>query len=564
MKWVLIALIGLLPLVIYTLPDFTSYAATDVGMFYHYGVNESNYVDEYDTINNRVNAIPNFDVLILYAPRIQEIAQGKLASDPYLKEYSNQWSFEQDLIPLYFYGIIAKIIGISWTNALNIIVTGCGVFLLLFFGIRQFIKDEIIAALIAATPLFSFRWLSLLFKHVSNSHILPFLTAYDFVPNGQIVRMPSLSFPLIVLFLSLLLLPRLLEGKDENWKQALIMLLLITNCYIYFYSWTLLGVVLGLLSVYLFITNHKVKWRATIVLILYTLGALPQIINLLLQRTSGEIMYYYGLYTANIGDALNLFWLLALTFITYHFLQKSVKKTLPAMVAGAAIVATALIANIDLILEYPQPDHYLHFFRLLFVAALLVALYNWSQKKWIIIAVYSMVLIPIVLFTALTITLEQPPTTDTVERSDLELFAYLNEHAIDKNVATLALYPNMLIPIYTQSYVFLPNILYSKANLEESMSRYIALTQAHGMTNSEAYEHLKQQKGLYSILLHRLENDKILHEVIDNASGEFKIDYMLITPIERDYGWSGGELVFENTLYSLYLVNSTLQTTMPQ
>ncbi|MFQ5475362.1 MAG: hypothetical protein ACE5DM_06025, partial [Candidatus Nanoarchaeia archaeon] len=315
-KWIIPILIFLIPLLIAQVPVLIQYFHNhDVGIFYYYGITEANYGDEYDLANNRLNAVPFRDEVSLYAPRVKEVSEGKFPSDAHIKEYSDRFILLHDVVPLFLFGTVTRLTSINVAYFVNAFLISILTFVCLLIIFSEYLKDRWTIAAIISAITFHTLAISLVLKRITlNSHISDVLSLTLLRSTPAISKFYNQAFPIALFVLSLVVLKKLIYDEHSIWMRILLMLTLILNAYTYFYNWTYLAAIITMLLIFLVWKKDKEKAKSTaLILFCFLISALPQVIHLLKQNSLPLIeKAYYDIWTFNIGDLINIAFLMTM------------------------------------------------------------------------------------------------------------------------------------------------------------------------------------------------------------------------------------------------------------
>jgi hypothetical protein len=146
--------------------------------------------------------------------------------------------------------------------------------------------------------------------------------------------------------------------------------------------------------------------------------------------------------------------------------------------------------------------------------------------------------------------------------ADREMIRFFNDYGKDKTVLTLSHYSNTLIPIYTDSYVYVPDKLYSLTTPEESVSRYVTACRYFDMLDvcvNMFYNDSLTNYWYKGKIVHQMDMEKAEEILIMSLDDKYMYDYdfILLTPLEMKFAnlnkiEKDNSLVFSNSMYKIY------------
>lgn len=534
----------------------------EISIFNYNNLDNVNIINDIDFKNNRFNSIVRNDEISLYAARVKEVSEGKFPSDPHIKENSNILTYSSDIITLCIHGFTTYLFGLNKSYFVNIFIFGFVAFYLQVVVFSKITKDKLISGIIASIAMFIHPPFNIL-KNYSLGDGLSFDILQILRPEMNSIRFVHITLPLIFFFLTIILFQNI--DKKSSLKKSLVVFFLL-NSLVYFYTWSL---IVGTLIIYVIMlilhrkTIKKEFFLLTSLLItsIYTVG------NLIGENQKNSIdKLKYGIYQYNLGDVFTLLFMLSLTFAAYYLLNKN-KRTKFNLLLVSVLTASSLALSIDILISFPQPTHYSHYFRIMFLNIILSLAFIKLKKiteykycKYLYLLLYSGV---IILFFIVGSYWNSFSTEDSKVRLEQnKMFNFMKNKLSEKTILTMNYYYNTMIPIHSNSYTVIPNILFSKVTINESINRFTFTGKELNLNkNILKKELIDDSKSNYRYqLVHFMKNYSLIEEIFENSYASnitFEYDYILVTPLERPYFKvnKSHDIIYIDKLHTIYKVN---------
>lgn len=453
----------------------------------------------------------NEDEAQIYAPRIAEVAEGKLFfGDTALKEHENEPMFLPVSGSIVF-GMIARLTGIEWLWILTTILIPAILFLF-FFVIARLLTGSIPIAFASSFLLIFFREIASRFPFydfhqfkVFITHFLPYVVSGIYNTRLEFHRIESPLWTWLVLALFYFFFVLVIRS-EKKWPIVPAALLYGLEFYTYLYDWIAVSLVLGIFFVAsLAVGERKLAGKTAIIMFgglifssyywisQWKVMHLPQFQEFI-NRAGLEVgrVFRWSLwpnYLAWIGAGA--FSLLYAKRNTGNPYGNNISGS--ALLAGSTFLAVVLALNIQIFTGYvPQPDHFLRhsFAFLLWGAYLIFGKILWDRFRPVELKsyFYALIFIAVILVFARSVQIQigyasHNFTQYTIPSAVEESFSWMRkELPPDSIVLTPSLVNTAHLLIFTPAKTFLPSTgVITLASDKELVERYIIAAKLFGI-----------------------------------------------------------------------------------
>ncbi len=442
---------------------------------------------------------PTLDELASYGARIREVMDGHWRDgDAFVWEYKGTTSMWGNAFLGMLLGAVARLAALN--NPSPLFVWGDFLFpammVLAVFGlVRRWVRESVFAGLVAFAVLTFPNIGSLRLGHFSRGIIASFEVVqrlFDFWLVRVAIPAPGLLF----LFLFLWMWTRMWEGRWRLPAMLFAGLSLGITIHVYFFYGVFAWVVAGLLLVgACLLRRWQFALRAGVAMAVAAVVALPYGLGLLAARTLPQAAELQARVGVELGRSprVSLFalGLVCVLLPTLAFLATRLSRRRSAMVLAAALLATLVVQNIQLVTGITvQPDHWGSRVNVYAYALALWIAFAWGVeylrlsptrlRRWSIVGLATVVFLTGLV--RISAAIEEAPAHG-LSRDMQAAFTWIDAHTpMDSVILTPSTRTMNYLPFFTHANVYLPSACFSVAPSVEIRERWRGTARVFGIT----------------------------------------------------------------------------------